>query len=149
MLKRLCSLLRNLGIDAEYVAVSNYQLMQETAKNQERIILTRDRKLLNKKTPSMPIYCIAEKGDSDLMLEEIIREFHINLSNFTPLSRCVKCNCPDLEIINREEAMKYLNFQYQDDVIQEFWRCLKCKQIYWQGNQFKNAKKKFGAMSES
>lgn len=33
MLKRLCSLLRNLGIDAEFVSVSNYELMQETAKS--------------------------------------------------------------------------------------------------------------------
>lgn len=33
MLKRLCSLLRNLGIDAEFVPVSNYELMQETAKS--------------------------------------------------------------------------------------------------------------------
>lgn len=28
MLKRLCSLLRNLGLDAEYVAVSNFEHMQ-------------------------------------------------------------------------------------------------------------------------
>lgn len=69
MLKRLCSLLRNLGLDAEYVAVSNFEHMQQIATKEGRIIITRDRKLLAKKSPKMPIYCIVEKGDSDLMLE--------------------------------------------------------------------------------
>lgn len=59
MLKRLCSLLRNLGIDAEYMGVCNYELMQETAKKEGRIILTKDKKLLSKKSAAMPIYCIA------------------------------------------------------------------------------------------
>lgn len=32
MLKRLCSLLRNLGIDAEFMSISNYEQMQDLAK---------------------------------------------------------------------------------------------------------------------
>lgn len=32
MLKKLCTILRNLGIDAEFMANSNYELMQDIAK---------------------------------------------------------------------------------------------------------------------
>lgn len=58
MLKKLCSLLRNLGIDSEYMPKNNFELMQEIASKEHRIILTRDKKLLAKKNHRMPIYCI-------------------------------------------------------------------------------------------
>lgn len=62
-------MMRNLGIDCEYMAVSNFEIMKELAEKEGRIILTRDTKLLKKKNHKMPIYCIAEKGDSEKMFE--------------------------------------------------------------------------------
>lgn len=53
------------------MAVSNYEMMMELARKEGRIVITKDKKLLSKRAPSMPIYIITEKGDSDLMFEEI------------------------------------------------------------------------------
>lgn len=64
MLKKLCSMMRNLGIDSEYMNVSNFEVMKSIAEKEERIIITRDTKLLSKRNHKMPVYLIAEKGDS-------------------------------------------------------------------------------------
>ena len=42
--------------------------------------------------------------------------------------------------------MKSIVFQYEDSKIEDFWRCEKCKQIYWEGNQFHKAKNKYTHM---
>ena len=139
--------MRNLGIDCEYMSVSNFEVMKEIAEREGRITLTRDSRLMSKNSHRMPVYCITEKGDSEKMLDEIKREFKLDFGLFTPLSRCVKCNCGELEVIEREEALKSIVFQYDDNPIQEFWRCQKCKQIYWEGNQFHKAKDKYTKMT--
>ncbi len=77
------------------------------------------------------------------MFEEITHFFKIDLSLFTTLSRCVKCNGPELIIIETEEAKKEIKFKYEDSTVKEFWRCTKCKQIYWEGGQFERAKEKY------
>ena len=63
MLKKLSSVMRNLGIDAEYISVCDHSLIREMAEKEKRIILTRDWKLLQKRDPKTPIYCINAKGD--------------------------------------------------------------------------------------
>lgn len=88
--------MRNLGIDTEYISVSNYELMKNTGEKEERIIITRDMKLLKKSKVSVPIYCISHKGDSDAMFDEIKAAFNLQLNLFKTLSRCVKCNSSDL-----------------------------------------------------
>lgn len=71
--------MRNLGIDTEYSAVSNFELMKTLCEKEGRILLTRDTKLLKKSKISTPIYCLQERGDSDLMLEEVKKAFKLNL----------------------------------------------------------------------
>ena len=39
--------------------------------------------------------------------------------------------------------MTEIHFAYEDSSVQTFWRCTKCKQIYWEGGQFKKAKSKY------
>lgn len=77
------------------------------------------------------------------MFVEVLDTFRIDLSTYKTLSRCVKCNSPDLIIIGCEEAMKDLTFKHEDKPINTFWRCGKCNQIYWEGGQFVKAKAKY------
>lgn len=69
--------------------------------------------------------------------------FSLDLSQYQTLSRCVKCNNSDLVVISGDEAKKEINFMYEDSEIIQFWRCSQCKQIYWEGGQFKKAKTKY------
>ena len=142
MLKKLSTTMRNYGIDTEYISVNDHELIRELAEKEGRVILTKDSKLFQKRDPATPVYFISERGDSEKMFEEIKAYFKIDLSKFSALSRCVKCNGDNLEEIDKEEAMKTLVFRYEDTV-EEFWRCTKCKQIYWEGKQFEKARNKY------
>ena len=57
----------------------------------------------------------------------------------------MKCNGDNLEEITKKEAMKFIEFKYEDTV-EEFWRCTKCRQIYWEGKQFEKALNKYTNM---
>lgn len=50
--------MRNCGIDAEYIAVRDYELASEIAEKDQRIILTRDIKFFQRKDNRIPIYLI-------------------------------------------------------------------------------------------
>ena len=77
------------------------------------------------------------------MFRELVKVFGLELSHYQTLSRCVKCNNAELLVIPREEARKEVNFLHEDSQVVEFWRCSQCRQIYWEGGQFKKAKTKF------
>ena len=74
------------------------------------------------------------------MTREVVSFFKIDMNKLSLLSRCVKCNSEELILMDREEAMKELEFRHEDTTIQEFWKCGKCRQIYWEGHSYKNAK---------
>lgn len=60
------------------------------------------------------------------------------------LSRCVKCNNPELQVITKEKAMETLKWENSDDREETtFYNCEGCKQIYWEGGMFKRAKENF------
>lgn len=54
---------------------------------------------MKKRDHKVPVYCISEKGDSDEMFEEVKDYFKLDLEEFKPLSRCVKCNGDEIEVI--------------------------------------------------
>lgn len=143
MLKKLCSTMRNCGIDAEFISIRDHDLAVSQCKKQKRIFVTRDTKTTNKKFMNIPVYLLKEKADSDIMFKQLVQTFSIDLSQFQTLSRCVKCNNDELLVITRDEATKEIQFIYEDNEINEFWRCSQCKQIYWEGGQFKKAKNKY------
>jgi uncharacterized protein with PIN domain len=69
--------------------------------------------------------------------------FKIDMEKLHLLSRCVKCNSGDLVLMDYKKAIESLSFQYEDVNIKEFWQCAKCNQIYWEGQSYKNSKKRF------
>lgn len=142
MLKRVATFLRNLGLDAEYLSVKDHTLVVSMAAKEGRIILTKDKNLQAKRNTRVPIYFI-ESQDSEEMTREIVHFFKIDMNKLSLLSRCVKCNSDELILMDRDEALRELEFRYEDTNIQEFWRCGKCRQIYWEGHSYKNAKTRF------
>lgn len=51
------------------------------------------------------------------MFKEIVKAFNIDLSKYQSLSRCVKCNNPELVVISKEEASQEIHFMYEDNMI--------------------------------
>ncbi|KAJ6373560.1 hypothetical protein OIU78_029274 [Salix suchowensis] len=65
------------------------------------------------------------------------------------MSRCTKCNGRFIQKpLTTEEAVEAAKgFQKIPDCLfnknLEFWQCMECNQLYWEGTQYHNAVQKF------
>jgi uncharacterized protein with PIN domain len=130
-LGRLTAQMRMLGFDCLYENDFNDEQLTEIAIQEERILLTRDRRLLMRKVIQHG-YCLRSLDPLE-QLTEIIRRFELT-DSIQPFHRCLRCNHP-LEpaekesIIDRLEPLTKLYFD-------EFHICPACGQIYWKGSHY-------------
>ena len=94
--------MRNCGIDTEFISIKDYDLAVSQTLKEKRILVTRDSKLISKRHINVPIYLLKERSDTDLMFKELTEAFGLDLSQYKTLSRCVKCNSPELIVIPGE-----------------------------------------------
>lgn len=130
-LGRLTAYLRMLGFDCLYQTNFDDAQMAAILQRDERILLSRDRRLLMRKVVTYG-YC-PRSLDSLEQLTEVIQRFDLS-KNLNPFHRCVRCNHP-LEPVSKEaiiDRLEPLTKQYFD----EFHICPACKQIYWKGSHY-------------
>ncbi|CAD8109601.1 unnamed protein product [Paramecium sonneborni] len=159
MLKKLASFLRNLGIDTEYNEKNDHYNLEQQAITEQRIIITRDKKLYEKPQLKAPCLLLSDNLNTEQQFDEMQKELQFQIDQNKILSRCVKCNFDHVIYISSKEAEKYLDFknvkihnQYQNDSftqIKVFFQCEKCLQIYWEGNQFKNSIQRFTKVAQN
>jgi len=133
MLGRLARWLRIMGYDTKYCnRISDNELIKK-ARDEERILLTRDR-LLSKR---FVVPCLLIKSeDIENQLKQVIKRFNLDTKNL--FTRCPSCNC-ELEEIEKERAYnnvpdfifsKYDNFSV----------CKGCGKYYWKGIHWEKIK---------
>lgn len=137
MLGRLARWLRLLGFDTLYYPdISDTRLIR-TAKEQGRLILTRDTRLV--KIKGITDYLLIRANDSFAQLLEVIQA--LTLKEFYPLSRCVTCNGQLSRLFDKNEIKDsvpdfvFLRFHV-------FLRCSDCGKIYWEGTHPKMFREK-------
>ena len=135
MLGNLAKKLRVLGYDSTYFSSIEDEKLVLIAKNEKRIILTKD-ELLCKKAQNQNITAILIRGNDEL---EQISQIHqsIRFEKFvidTNNSRCIICN-GKLQPIEKYRAIGKIpeGILERED---KFWMCDGCKKIYWQGTHF-------------
>ena len=131
MLGKLTRWLRMLGYDVDYyrAAVDN-QLLQ-MAKAEKRILLTRDQKLYERAVSKGLEAVLINATDDVGKLASIVNLFNINLKIDLTNSRCPKCNAR-IRSVSKESVIEQLP-KYTAVYYNDFWKCLSCGQIYWQG----------------
>jgi uncharacterized protein with PIN domain len=130
-LGRLAAYLRMLGFDCLYQNQFDDEEMAELVQKEERILLTRDRRLLMRKAVTHG-YCLRSLNSLE-QLSEVIGRFELK-ERIRPFHRCLRCNHP-LEPVAKEavlDRLEPLTKLYFD----EFQICPACKQIYWKGSHF-------------
>jgi len=138
MLGRLAKGLRMLGYDTVYYRGDNAYQMIKLAREEDRVILTRNAKLIPKRSEDRLVRIMEDK--TPLQLKELIQKKVISLYEENLFSRCLLCNIP-LDKIPREEAKgKVPDFIFYQQ--KEFSRCPRCLRIYWQGSHQENMQKK-------
>jgi len=135
-LGRLSAYLRMLGFDCRYNNSLDDPTLADISASEQRILLTRDRKLLMRKQVVYGYYVRETHPRRQLL--EILTRFRLH-NRLSPFSRCMKCNS-DLTAISKVEAIASvppLAAARHD----EFRQCLRCKKIYWQGTHFQRMKR--------
>jgi len=132
-LGKLTGYLRMLGFDCAYDNSLADEALAELGSKEDRILLTRDRRLLMRKIISNG-YCVRSLNPEQQVQEVLVR---FNLaSKIQPFKRCIRCNHM-LEPISKAEVndrLQPLTRKYFD----EFQYCPSCNQIYWKGSHYEN-----------
>jgi uncharacterized protein with PIN domain len=138
MLGKLARRLRMLGYDTIYYQGEDACRLMTLAREEGRVILTRNTKLLPK-IPADLIIRIAEDKPS-LQIRELIQRDTISLNEENFFSRCLLCNVL-LDDIPREEAEGMVpDFIFYQQ--RHFSRCPQCLRIYWQGSHQENMRRR-------
>ncbi|XP_027939876.1 uncharacterized protein LOC114194042 [Vigna unguiculata] len=151
MVEGLAKHLRCVGIDAAipYSKKPEPRMLIEQAQKEKRVILTRDAKLQRHDyLMKNQIYRVKSLLKNEQLLE-VIETFQLKINEDKLMSRCTKCNGTFIQKpLTTEEAIEAAKgFQRIPNCLfnknLEFWQCMDCHQLYWEGTQYHNAVQKF------
>lgn len=136
-LGKLATYLRILGFDAIYRNDYQDDELAADAVELNRILLTRDRQLLMRK--SIRFGYLVRTLEPDLQVIEIINRF--NLSDvIKPFNRCLRCNAP-LTPVEKAKVSHRLQPKTKK-YFHKFHMCLECERIYWKGSHYERMERK-------
>ncbi|MCG7984884.1 MAG: Mut7-C ubiquitin/RNAse domain-containing protein [Candidatus Thiodiazotropha lotti] len=130
-LGKLARYLRLLGFDTLFFNDIGDQRLVEISVSERRILLTRDRALLMRRTITHG--CYVHAIEPWLQLTEVVARLDL-VDQVRPFSRCMVCNGA---IVAAQKDL--IEQQLPDQVIRQhdqFWRCQDCQKIYWQGSHY-------------
>lgn len=130
-LGRLATYLRMLGFDVLYRNDYQDEELARLAEAEQRILLTRDRRLLMRSCIRQGYWVRAKIPRQQLL--EIIRRFDLAHA-IGPFRRCVRCNAL-LQPIAKEmvlDRLEPLTKKYYN----EFHICPSCNRVYWKGSHY-------------
>lgn len=130
-LGKLARYLRMLGFDSLYRNDYQDEELAEVAEQENRILLTRDRGLLMRKTIQHG-YCVRAK-DPKQQLAEVARRFDL-FDRIEPFQRCLRCNSPLCRV--SKEAVLHRLQPLTRKYYHEFHLCPMCDQVYWRGSHY-------------
>jgi uncharacterized protein with PIN domain len=124
-----------LGCDVKYSKASDSDLL-EIAKNENRILLTRDTELFHRaKARGLNVFFVDGKNESE-KLANISKHFNIKLEIDMSKSRCPLCGF-SLKTVRKSYVLNKLPTETIKRH-ENFWKCTNCEKIYWQGGHWKN-----------
>ena len=135
-LGRLASHLRMLGLDSLYRNDYEDQELARLGVDENRILLTRDRRLLMHKNITMGQ--LLKSLEPEEQFGEVIQRQGLK-KWIKPFQRCIRCNhllnpVRKEEVVERLQPLTQLYFE-------EFHICPACRQIYWKGSHYERMQK--------
>jgi len=134
MLGRLTRWLRILGHDVKYSTTMADSQLIAVARREKRVLLTRDLELYKQATAKGVEVFYFQGLTGDEKLAEVSRRFNICMEIDLTVSRCSKCNAK-----LKQTAKEKVRGKIEENTLlhyDEFWKCPKCGQIYWQGSHW-------------
>lgn len=139
MLGRLAKRLRLAGFDTVYENwIADADLVRK-AVDEDRVILTRDRRLVLRRAAKNSLLLQSEVVNQQW--QEMVVAFPVIL-NGPALSRCAECNALLHEF--PKEALESNVPPYVYATQARFWRCTGCERIYWPGTHLEKILRNMG-----
>jgi uncharacterized protein with PIN domain len=123
--------MRALGLDVYCDSSLSTREIIDVAKRDKRIILTKNRKLLQVKNVSHGIFI--HPGTTADQIRRIIDYLDIK-ADLKPFSRCLRCNTP-LDVVPKEKILDRIPPQ-TIAFCDEYVLCPSCDKIYWKGTHY-------------
>ena len=140
MLGKIAKKLRLLGFDSLYSSNIDDDELLRIAKKENRVLITKDVALLAKATKQqIPTIPITKNQEIDQLCQ--INE-KVNLNKLVisgSISRCSICN-DELRLIEKNDVLGKVPASVYEKM-KEFWICMNCKKIYWEGTHIRNLQK--------
>jgi uncharacterized protein with PIN domain len=135
MLGTLAKWLRILGYDTWFDAALNDNELVRLARAEDRVLLTRDRELAQRRGVQTMLV-LSEKLDDQV--HQVLAD--LNLKPAQAFSRCPVCNEP-LEPLDPEAARARVP-AYVARTQRTFKICLVCQRVYWRGTHWQRMEKR-------
>jgi uncharacterized protein with PIN domain len=127
----LARFLRMLGFDTRHDPTLHDDGIRRIARDERRIVLTRDRELLKCRDIARGCYVHAIRVEAQLA--EVAERYGL-ASRARPFTLCLRCNLP-LEHVEKAAVAERLPEKVR--LLQsEFTRCPGCDRIYWPGSHY-------------
>jgi len=147
-LGKLVRLLRIAGFDTVENKTHSYQEMIEQSINENRVLITRDSKLIKKiEKENLNIrYIKIESVQPDEQMQQVLQECDLKISFDNIFTRCPLCNTEIIPVDKKELKGKIPEHSYK--VQEEFWVCPACNKYYWAGTHWGRIIKRFKKISK-
>lgn len=127
MLGSLSRWLRILGCDVVYDSQADDAALVERAVKEDRVILTRDRRLVERRQARNHLLIDSERLDEQIL--QVLESSPEALDRKRFFGRCLRCN-RNLVELSAEEAVSRVP-PYVARTQERFRRCPSCDRVYW------------------
>ncbi len=123
--------LRLLGFDCLYEPPWDDAVLAERSAREQRVLLTRDRRLLMRAVVSHGVYLHSDQPEEQL--RELVRRLDL-AQDIRPMSRCCECN----GVVQRvePETVRHLIPPRTWAYTQVYYRCESCGKLFWKGTHW-------------
>jgi len=129
--------LRALGFDVAYRAGGQVEEAAEVARAEDRMFLTRSRRLPEKGMGLRVM--VIEADDSREQFREVLTKLKMEPSAGQFFSRCLRCNEILLSVSKEDVEGRVPDFIYRS--YDSFHACPRCRRVFWPGTHLQRMKR--------
>jgi uncharacterized protein len=137
MLGRLAKWLRLFGFDVLYYSNIEDRQVIKIAREQQRIVLTRDTRMLRRRGIRDAVFI-----HSDHVFEQLLEmKDRLGFTGPALAERCIICNTVLQVVTDKDEVKDFLpDYVYHN--FDSFTRCADCGKVYWEGSHYRKIRER-------
>ena len=146
MLGNIVKKLRLMGYDSKYFSDIDDDELIQSAKKDERIIISKDEDLIRKSKKNGMQSIFVKNTEEIEQFRDIIKKINLKIIEINgDRARCPNCNSKTIVVDKKNILQKIPSkvLEYND----KFWECKSCNQIFWEGTHIKNLQKFVGELN--